>query len=95
MRAANTLTVALTWISLIMRFIQLASIYTQHEGIAKGAYSVATICIVMMLLAEMVKGSADIIHEMTPTQDQMNDINTDIFLPNYKAPRANQKHSNP
>ena len=44
----------------------------------------------MMLMAELVKESADIIHEMTPTQDQMNEIGIEIFTPNYKAPKANE-----
>ena len=44
-----------------------------------------------MLLAEMVKESADIIHEMQPTQDQMNEIGAEIFSHNYDlggAPRG-------
>lgn len=43
-----------------------------------------------MLMAELVKESADIIHEMTPTQDQMNEIGIEIFTPNYAAPKANE-----
>ena len=50
----------------------------------------ATFCIVIMLLAEMVKESADIIHEMTPTQDQLDKIGVEIFTPNYDAPKTNE-----
>jgi hypothetical protein len=68
MRAANPLTVSLCYISLICRCIQLATIYTQSEGIAKCCYVVSTICILLMFMAEMVKEEADIIHETTPTE---------------------------
>ena len=67
--------------------------YTQHEGIAKGAYGLATFCIVIMLVAEMVKESADIIHEMTPTTQQLKEIGVEIFTPNYDAPKSNEHNS--
>ena len=39
-----------------------------------------------MLLIEIAKESADIIHEMIPTEDQQNTMGADIFTHNYDMP---------
>ena len=86
MRAATQATVAFAWVSFVLRMVQLGSIYTQHEGISKGAYVLATFCILCMLLIEIAKESADIIHEMIPTEDQQGKMGAEIFTHNYDMP---------
>ena len=70
MRAAHPFTVTLAYLSLFFRIIQLSAIYTQNINVAKGAYLFATITLVFLFMAEMVKEEADIIHETHPTNDQ-------------------------
>lgn len=37
-------------------------------------------------MAGIAKDEADIIHESVPTRDQMNEINKEMFSPNYNLP---------
>ena len=58
---------------------------------AQGAYLLATFTLGLMFLAEMFKEQADIIHETHPTRDQMQDMEADIYTPNYRPDRRGDK----
>ena len=74
MRAATGFTVFLAYMSLICRILQVVGIVLQNDKVSRGAYAVATFLLVMIFFVEMVKESADIIHESVPTPDTITDI---------------------
>jgi hypothetical protein len=87
MRAATGFTVFLAYMSLICRIIQIVGIVLQSEKVSKASYLIATLLLVMIFFTEMVKESADIIHESVPTPETITDIQREVFAPNYRAPR--------
>jgi hypothetical protein len=74
MRAATGFTVFLAYMSLICRVIQIVGIILQNEKISKAAYAISTLFLVIIFFTEMVKESADIIHESVPTPETITDI---------------------
>lgn len=64
----------------------MVGIVLQNDKLSKGAYAIATLLLVMIFFTEMVKESADIIHESIPTPETITDIQKQVFAPNYRAP---------
>ena len=88
MRAATPFTVFLAYMSLVCRIIQVVGIVLQKEKLSKAAYAIATFILVIMFFTEMVKESADIIHEAAPLPETIENIQKDVFSHNYRAPKS-------
>mmetsp|Transcript_7057 Transcript_7057/g.11881 ORF Transcript_7057/g.11881 Transcript_7057/m.11881 type:complete len:216 (-) Transcript_7057:22-669(-) len=81
LRGANGFTVTLAYLSLLCRVVQAVSIVVQNEKLCQGAYSLATLFTLILFFACFAKESADIVHEVRPTEEQMTYEMLDI---NYK-----------